>query len=185
MAIKLSTKKTHNYCVYLLNEAGEKNSIRNKLLKIADSLERDWNTVQQYNENTLASYSDNEKRINRAEQKKIKQINKKGIDEAGFLLRTENHARIRIQRKKEEIVWKISIEKSNWIRILVKRKRDSKDNFILNIEKSIWILVRLFTLLILDLDTRFRTLKIPPNCITKTETGVANALLYVKNRKSN
>ena len=58
----IENEKT-DYAVELLSETLEKIKQRNKLIKVADSSEGDWETVKQYITNSLASDSEGEKKF--------------------------------------------------------------------------------------------------------------------------
>lgn len=61
------------YCKELIGEANELCQKRNKLVKMADASSCGWNTVKNYVSNPLADDSDDEKRINKAENKALKE----------------------------------------------------------------------------------------------------------------
>ena len=64
--------KKGDYLVELLNELLDKIKERNKFIRIADSSEGGWETVRQYENNSLASDSEDESRIRRAEAQAIR-----------------------------------------------------------------------------------------------------------------
>ena len=65
------------YCKELIGEANELCIKRNKLVKMADASPCGWNTVKNYVSNPLADDSDDEKRINKAENKALKEKKEK------------------------------------------------------------------------------------------------------------
>jgi hypothetical protein len=56
-----------DYAREKIGEIKDKIAQRNKLIKIADTSEGGWETVRQYQTNTIASDTDDETRINKAE----------------------------------------------------------------------------------------------------------------------
>ena len=60
------------YAVELINESCEKLKTRNKHIRIADSSEGGWETVNQYVVNPLADDSEDESRLNRAESRAVR-----------------------------------------------------------------------------------------------------------------
>ena len=75
------------YAVELINESCEKLKTRNKHIRIADSSEGGWETVNQYVVNPLADDSEDESRLNRAESRAVrKKKNQKSKSKTKALL---------------------------------------------------------------------------------------------------
>ena len=64
--------KKFDYAKECLESAWDKIKNRNKLIRIADSSERGWETVRQYDANPLAEDSDDESRLRRADARAVR-----------------------------------------------------------------------------------------------------------------
>ena len=61
-------------CSAGLEQAMKKLTLRQKLIRLADSSDSSWETVKEYETNDLASDSEDEKRINRAEAQAARKL---------------------------------------------------------------------------------------------------------------